>query len=81
MDNIDNTVMAVNCLGEPQINAGFVCTCQTYATGPGVVVKLGQMDECYEGQYGQFEKSYGDLKFSQKNPEVEKKVEKKGWFG
>ena len=40
------------------------------------------MDECYEGQYGQFEKSYGDLKFSDKNPKEEKKEEKKkGMFG
>lgn len=74
--------MAVNCLGKPQIDAGFVCTCQCFACGPGVVIKLGQMDECYEGQYGQFEKSYGDLKYSDKNPQAEKKEEKKkGMFG
>jgi hypothetical protein len=80
--NIGNTVMAVNCLGKPQIDAGFVCTCQLYATGPGVSIKLGQMDECYEGQYGQFEKSYGELKFSDKNPPKEPEVEKKkGLFG
>ena len=82
MENIDNTLMAVNCLGKPQLDAGFVCTCQTYACGPGVVIKLGQMDECYEGQYGQFEKSYGELKFSNEKPKEEKKDEKKkGMFG
>jgi hypothetical protein len=81
MSNIDNTKMAVNCLGKPQIDAGFVCTCQCFACGPGVVIKLGQMDECYEGQYGQFEKSYGELKYSDKNPKEEKKEEKKGMFG
>jgi hypothetical protein len=81
-ENIGNTKMAVNCLGKPQIDAGFVCTCQCFACGPGVVIKLGQMDECYEGQYGQFEKSYGDLKYSDKNPKEEKKEEKKkGMFG
>lgn len=42
MDNVANTKMAVNCLGKPQIEQGFVCTCQTFACGPGVVIKLGQ---------------------------------------
>ena len=50
--------MAVHGLGEPQIDAGFVCCCQSFATGPGIVVRLGQYDECYETQYGQYEKSY-----------------------
>ena len=62
-----NTKLAVHGLGEPQIDAGFVCTCQTYVTGPGVVIRLDQADEVYETQYGQFEKSYGELKFAKKN--------------
>lgn len=53
-------------MGDPQIEAGFICTCQAYATGPGIVVELGAYDEVYESQYGQFERSYGDLKFSKK---------------
>mgnify|MGYP006087104665 FL=1 len=57
--------MAVHGLGKPQIEAGFVCTCQTFPVGPGVVIKLGQADECYESQYGQYEKSY-EMKFDKK---------------
>ena len=53
-----NMIQAVNCLGKPQLDAGFVCTCQTYVCGPGVKVLLGQYDSVYETQYGQFEKSY-----------------------
>ena len=33
-------------LGKPQLEAGFVCTCQCYVTGPGVTVKLGKMIGC-----------------------------------
>jgi len=71
----DNTLLAVHGLGKPQIAQGFVCTCQCFATGPGVVVKLGMYDEVYESQYGQFEESY-EMKFGKK-AEPEKK---KGWF-
>ena len=45
-----NVLQAVNCLGKPQLDAGFVCTCQTYVCGPGVTVKLGQYDAVYETQ-------------------------------
>jgi hypothetical protein len=55
----------VNGLGEPQLDAGFVCTCQCYVTGPGVTVQLGMYDQVYESQYGQFEKSYGELKYAE----------------
>jgi hypothetical protein len=68
VEGLDNTLQAVNALGEPQIAAGFVCTCQTHATGPGVVVQLGVHDEVYESQYGQFEKSYGELKYAKNKP-------------
>lgn len=67
-EGIENTVQAVNGLGKPQIEAGFVCTCQCYVTGPGVTIELGKYDEVYESQYGQFEKSYGDLKYANKTP-------------
>ena len=71
----DNVKLAVHGLGEPQIDAGFVCTCQCYPTGPGVVIRLGAYDEVYESQYGQFELSYGDLKYGggdKKKEEVKK---------
>lgn len=42
----DKTLMAVNGLGQPQIDAGFVCACQCYVKGPGVTIQLGQYDEC-----------------------------------
>ena len=60
MAHSESMIQGVNCLGEPQLQAGFVCACQTYVTGPGLVVKLGQMDEAYEGQYGQHEKSWNN---------------------
>jgi ferredoxin len=75
----DSFLMAVHGLGEPQLDVGFVCTCQTYVTGPGVVVKLGMYDQVYESQYGQFEKSYGEIKFdTTRVPAQEEK--KKGWW-
>jgi hypothetical protein len=64
-------MLAVHGLGEPQIDAGFVCACQTYITGPGVTVLLGQNDEVYEMQYGKFEKSY-EMKYSDKKGEIKK---------
>lgn len=66
-------------LGKPQLAAGYVCTCQTYVNGPGLVVELGKFDEVYESQYGQYEKSYGNLKYSDGSKQNEEK--KKGWFG
>jgi hypothetical protein len=43
-----------------------------------VVIRLDAYDEVYESQYGQFEQSYGELKYGKKG---EKKEEtKKGWF-
>ena len=72
----ENTKLAVHGLGEPQIAAGFICTCQCYPTGPGVVIKLAAYEEVYESQYGQFELSYGDLKYPKKE-DGEKVVEKK----
>lgn len=77
MKGRENIVTAIQGVGDPQIEAGFTCACQSYPAGPGIVVKLGTYDECYESQYGQFEKSYGDLKYGKK--EEEKK--KKGLFG
>eukprot|EP01038_Epipyxis_sp_PR26KG_P010161 gene10161-13669_t len=54
----ENVILAVNGLGKPQLEAGFVCTCQCFVVGPGVEIKLGAYDEVYETQYGQFERSY-----------------------
>mmetsp|Transcript_14723 Transcript_14723/g.13332 ORF Transcript_14723/g.13332 Transcript_14723/m.13332 type:complete len:182 (-) Transcript_14723:8-553(-) len=54
----ENVQLAVHGLGEPQLEKGFVCTCQAFAIGPGVVVKLGMYEEVYESQYGQYELSY-----------------------
>ena len=45
MDGKENTVLAKCELTEDQIDAGFVCTCQCYVTGPGVVVQLGTYDK------------------------------------
>jgi ferredoxin len=70
----ENTKIAVHGLGKPQIEAGFVCTCQTFPTGPGVEVMLGMADQCYESQYGQYEKSY-EMKYGERDGEA-----KKGWF-
>lgn len=66
VEGIDHVKLAVNGLGAPQISAGYVCTCQCYPTGPGVVIKLCAYDEVYESQYGQFEQSYGELKYTSK---------------
>lgn len=82
----ENTILAVSGLGEPQLKAGFVCACQCYVTGPGVTVQLGMYDQVYESQYGQFEKSYGELKYadtSDSNLEASNAapVKKKNMFG
>lgn len=69
VEGLDNIKLAVHGLGEPQIDAGFVCTCQCYPTGPGVVIRLGAYEEVYESQYGQFELSYGDMKYGDKKKE------------
>ena len=53
-----NIIQAVNCLGKPELDAGFVCACQTYICGPGVKILLGQQDAVYETQWGESEQSY-----------------------
>lgn len=73
----ENIKLAVHGLGKEQIDNGFLCTCQTYVVGPGVVVNLGMYDQCYESQYGQYEKSY-EMKYGTKTAEPEKK---KNLFG
>jgi len=73
----ENIRQAVHGLGKEQIDNGFVCACQTYVVGPGVVVNLGMYDQCYESQYGQYEKSY-EMKFGAKKEEPDKK---KNLFG
>ena len=77
----ENTKLAVHGLGEPQIAAGFICTCQCYPTGPGVVIKLAAYEEVYESQYGQFELSYGDLKYPKKEEGAKVVEKKKNLFG
>ena len=81
VSGIENTLLAVNGLGEPQLKAGFVCACQCYVTGPGVTVQLGMYDQVYESQYGQFEKSYGELKYADKAKQEEAPTKKKNMFG
>jgi len=67
----ENTKLAVHGLGEPQIEAGFVCSCQAFPVGPGVTVLLNQNDEVYETQYGQYENSY-EMKFGNKKEGAKK---------
>ena len=67
----ESVKLAVHGLGKPQIDAGFVCTCQCYVCGPGVTIQLGMNDEVYESQYGQFEESY-EMKFSEKKEGIKK---------
>lgn len=76
----ENTLLAVNGLGAPQIEAGFVCSCQCFVVGPGVSVTLGQYEQCYERQYGQFEKSY-EMKYGAKDTDDKKPESKKNIFG
>ena len=76
LDGQDSTKLAVHGLGEPQIAAGFVCSCQCFPIGPGITIQLDAYDEVYESQYGQYEKSY-EMKYGER--EDEKK--KKGFFG
>mmetsp|Transcript_33708 Transcript_33708/g.34337 ORF Transcript_33708/g.34337 Transcript_33708/m.34337 type:complete len:174 (+) Transcript_33708:145-666(+) len=71
----ENVKLAVHGFGENIINEGFVCSCQSYAVGPGVTIQLDMYDQVYEIQYGQYEKSY-EMKYGDK-----KKGEiKKGLF-
>jgi hypothetical protein len=70
-------LLAVHGLGVPQIQAGFVCSCQSFAKGPGIVCQLGAYDEVYETQYGQYEKSYVP---KNKDGEAQDKP-KKNFFG
>jgi ferredoxin len=67
----ENVKLAVHGLGKPQIDAGYVCTCQCYVCGPGVTVELGKYDEVYESQYGQYEDSY-EMKFGDKKEGAQK---------
>jgi ferredoxin len=46
----ENTLLAVSGMGEPQLDAGFVCSCQCFVKGPGVTVRLNQYEEAYEMQ-------------------------------
>lgn len=47
---------AIHGLSAEQSKQGFVLTCQTHPTGPGLEVELGMYDTVYESQYGQYEK-------------------------
>lgn len=67
----ENTKLAVHGLGKPQIEQGFVCTCQCYVCGPGVTIQLGMNEEVYESQYGQYEESY-EMKFADKKEGAKK---------
>jgi len=67
----ENVKLAVHGLGKPQIDAGYVCTCQCYVCGPGVTVEMGKYDEVYELQYGQYEDSY-EMKFGEKKEGAQK---------
>jgi ferredoxin len=69
--------LAIHGLGKPQIEANYICTCQSYIIGEGAVIELDKYDECYESQYGQFEQSYGDLQFTD---EAKREKPKKGFF-
>lgn len=46
----ENVTLAVSGLANSQLDLGFICSCQAFVTGPGVTVRLGQYDECYELQ-------------------------------
>lgn len=73
LEGRENVKLAVHGLGKPEIDAGFVCTCQSYVVGEGVVVKLDMYDEAYESQYGQYELSY-EMKFGAKKEEPKKNI-------
>lgn len=53
-----SVLLAVHGLGEPIIERGYVCSCQSFPVGPDIVIQLGTYDDVYELQYGQYEKSY-----------------------
>ena len=53
---------AIHGLSAEQSKNGFVLTCQTHPTGPGLEVELGMYDTVYESQYGQYEKKVSDSK-------------------
>ena len=71
LEGRENTKLAVHGFGADIIAEGFVCSCQCYVTGPGVVVQLGMYDEVYEEQYGKFEKSY-EMKYGKDKGEIQK---------
>lgn len=43
---------AVHGLSPDQSAKGFILTCQSYATGPGIEITLNQYNTVYEEQYG-----------------------------
>lgn len=53
---------AIHGLSAEQSKNGFVLTCQTHPTGPGLEVELGMYDTVYESQYGQYEKKVSKAK-------------------
>jgi hypothetical protein len=53
---------AIHGLSAEQSKNGFVLTCQTHPTGPGLEVELGMYDTVYESQYGQYEKKVSEAK-------------------
>ena len=67
----DSIKLAVNGFGEDIIAQGYVCSCQSYAAGPGIVIELGKYDEVYEEQYGKYEQSY-EMKFGSKKGDLKK---------
>lgn len=66
IENIDSVNCGIDALSKSQRDAGFICTCQSYASGPGIVLELGKHDECYECQYGPPDKECGSFKANQK---------------
>jgi ferredoxin len=58
---------------DPETTAkGFILTCSTRVTGPGVELVLGQHEGMYDSQYGEFRAGYD---------ESQKDIQKGGLFG
>lgn len=49
-------VAAIESLSPEQRDAGFILSCQTYPSGPGLEVRLNAQEEVYESQYAKHEK-------------------------
>lgn len=73
-----NSVDSLNTTCSPLL-INTVLHLKAYPTGEGIVVQMGAYDEVYESQYGQFERSYGELKYTK--AEEKKEEKKKGLFG